>query len=522
MSRSGGALGRSDDRSPRELVLVAAAIGVILGAFPFIANAFAAHWGVHAVPKGDLSIIEWNVMQAARGDQIGGMYSRYGWSHLGPAYFYWLAAFYRLFGAANGIWVGAAALAALSLALSLQAWRTLTSSPALLLIWTLPVFGVTFLLVTSQLDRFMWTPVVTVFPYLLLVSASLAVARERWWWLSVALPVHSLLVQTHVAFLLAATATLGFGVAWGVAAFWRRERVLPRPKLAIAALHVAGLAALWLPIFVEVARPGGSNLSRVFRFFLAQRLNGSFTSEATRLLMQALSRPVEGLVQLVTAAPFGEATRCVVVIAATIATVAALITSARRRSDKGLLLASGASLQLVLAVVGMKGMVDQPLDYLLFWMSAAAVVPWLAGSYTLFEHLQELRRSWIGPAAIALVAVLATTASARAWRLREPLRWHSDYSRGARDIADLADARMPPRSRVRIEGPEGESLSLAILLRRKGHRPVFPDRPGTKPPQFLLLITDEPREETNLGEWQGKVVELVTLNQPMDAQDNAG
>ncbi len=513
MSRSGGAGALDADRSPRDVALVAAAIGVILGTLPFVANAFAAHWGVHAVPKGDLSIIEWNVMQAARGEQISGMYSRYGWSHLGPAYFYWLAAFYRLLGAANGIWVGAAALAAVCLALSLQAWRALTASPALLLIWTLPVFGVTFALVTSQLDRFMWTPVVTVFPYLLLVSATLAIAREKWWWLSVALPVHSLLVQTHVAFLLAATGTLGFGVAWGVAAFWRRERVFPRPKLAIAAMHVAGLAVLWLPIFIEVARPGRSNLSRVFRFFLSHRLNGSFTSEASGLLMQALSRPVEGLVQLVTAAPFGQATRSIVVIAATITTVAALITGARRRSDTGLLLASAACLQMLLAVVGVKGMADEPLDYLLYWMSAAAVVPWLAGSYVLFERLPKPRRSFIGPAAIALVAVLATTASARAWRLREPLRWHSEYGRGARDIADLADARMPPRCRVRIEGPEEESLSLAILLRRKGHRPVFPDRPGTKPPQFLLLITDEPREHSSLGEWQGKVVELVTLNQ---------
>jgi hypothetical protein len=490
--------------------LVAGAIGCVLGAVVLGMNVFAASWDVHAVPKGDLAIVEAHVMRAVRGEQLTGIYSRYGWNHPGPAYFYWLAPFYRLFGPGDGIWIGAAFLAALCLVLSLRAWRALTASPVLLLIWTLLLFGVTFALVTSQLVRFAWTPVVSVFPYLLLISASLAVASGRWWWLSVGLVAHSLLVQTHVAYLLSATGTLGFGLAWGIAAHFGRERSVPRPRLAIAAAHAALLAVLWLPVLLDEARTGPSNLAHVFRFFLAEHpLSGGFTPGATALLAEALSRPLEGLIELFTASPLGNPARRGIATTTALLAPAALIASAQRRSGKGLLLSCAALVQLLLVALGVKGITDQALDYLMYWMSAAAVVPWMAGSHALFERFERPARSWTGLAAVVVVVALAATALASAPRLREPLRWDSDYSRAAQRIADAADARMPARSRVLIEGREGESSSLAILLRRKGHRPTFPGRPAASSADFTLRIGDEDADGVVLGDWQSQIVVFV-------------
>jgi hypothetical protein len=62
-------------------LLVAITLAVVAASF----NAFAAIWGVHAVPKGDLCIIETNVRQAIDFKMLTGMYSRFGWHHPGPA-----------------------------------------------------------------------------------------------------------------------------------------------------------------------------------------------------------------------------------------------------------------------------------------------------------------------------------------------------------------------------------------------------------------------------------------------------
>ncbi len=47
---------------------------------------------------GDGAALELRVLRAVRGVQFLGPYSRFGWSHPGPAYFYLASPFYELFG----------------------------------------------------------------------------------------------------------------------------------------------------------------------------------------------------------------------------------------------------------------------------------------------------------------------------------------------------------------------------------------------------------------------------------------
>ena len=53
-------------------------------------------WGIRGVPYGDYSIIELQILRAARGQQLLGPASRFGWNHPGPLYFYLLAPLYVL------------------------------------------------------------------------------------------------------------------------------------------------------------------------------------------------------------------------------------------------------------------------------------------------------------------------------------------------------------------------------------------------------------------------------------------
>lgn len=182
-------------------------------------------------PRGDSAANAIITEQAKHFDLLVGHYSRVGFSHPGPAFFYWQALGEWLFhdllglvpGGWNGQWLAQLILNAALVALTLAIFRGWSAS------WP-PVAwcGVVLLVFLATHDNLLsstWMPYALLAPFLLLLTAAASVAAGRPAWLWAMALAGGLLVHGHAEFLFFVPVISA--VALGVAA-WRR--VWGRPK----------------------------------------------------------------------------------------------------------------------------------------------------------------------------------------------------------------------------------------------------------------------------------------------------
>lgn len=224
------------------------------------------------ITDSDIAISELYVELATRGRLLVGAYSRFGWHHPGPLYFYAVAPFYALSGHQ------AAALYATALALNLAAlavilWvmtreanaasTTMVVGVCLLFAWRLPWF------LASP-----WNAHVAVMPSLAFLVVAAAVASGRRRLLPLMALVGSFAAQTHVGFV---PLVLGITIVVGVRALYRRNGASLWPAVN-AALWVT--AVLWLWPLSEAIANGGGNVAALWRFFVTESGTGHSIREA--------------------------------------------------------------------------------------------------------------------------------------------------------------------------------------------------------------------------------------------------
>jgi hypothetical protein len=216
---------------------------------------------------GDYAALELYTRLAAQGQQLLGPYSRFGFHHPGPAYFYASVPLYLLTG---GRFAGILLTAGL-----------LNAACIVLILWRLGRDGGTAALLGSALvlAQFLswrspswlfsaWNPSVAVLPFGLALVSFAAVAAGRVRALPVAALAASFAAQTHLGCLPAA---LTLAAAAGLL-LMPRVRALaglaPRPPLSRAALLITALvlAVMWAPPIVEQLSAGGGNLAHIVGF----------------------------------------------------------------------------------------------------------------------------------------------------------------------------------------------------------------------------------------------------------------
>jgi hypothetical protein len=218
-----------------------------------------------ASPASDFALLELSTGEALRGDQLLGPYSRFGWRHPGPAYFYLQAPLYAASGASSASLPVSALVfnwaAVLGVVACLRRWADLGAAPVLAL--ALAVFYGVYLGPGFLYN--VWNPAVTILPLglFLILCAGLACGR------TVVLPViaalGSFLVQTHLGYL--PCVAMGALTSGGL---WLRLRrlhdgVATSPRVPVA-LAVGVLVAFWtMPLVDQLTRDPG-NMSLVLRF----------------------------------------------------------------------------------------------------------------------------------------------------------------------------------------------------------------------------------------------------------------
>jgi hypothetical protein len=327
--------------------------------------------GLHGGEGGDLAVLEVGILDAWEGERLLGPYSRFGWHHPGPIYFYLLLPLYAVSKASSAALYITSALIG-CFALSGLLWTAWTSfrragrSFALLL----PIALLALVPVLFGIGLRPWNPVVVVLPFglLLLLAARLAAGNISV--LPWVIALHAFVSQTHVGTALVSSLILIVACLLLVLDQNRPSWKSSRLPLAIAA---AALLLCWLPVVFDQLS-GEKNLGLLAQF--AQKTQGTLGPArglqfAARQLAAFFTTPL-GLRDSAWGKPIELATG--------IALCLLLPFSARRARTLGepvierLIVLSGVA--LIGVAVSATRIVGEVHDYLAYFMFAVGAVSW--------------------------------------------------------------------------------------------------------------------------------------------------
>jgi hypothetical protein len=359
---------------------------------------------------GDGATLELRTLHAAHGRQWLGPYSRYMWSHPGPAMFYLAVPFYEALGQrgpALNVFVFAASLAS-SVALALNARRLrgdFFALGAIVLLGLYQLVGVPYAMSSE------WNPTVPMLPLTVLsvLGARLAVGDATLGVLLGFVVVGSAIVQTHVGFVPVVSAISAVALLWSTArAVWRwsdrrgRWRWLGPRRLPVAPLPdrerpglpvwspLAAALALAVCWFLPVAenlmtRPG--NLEALYWFFASpHRPEHSWGVACFEVFRQMVVMPqaVARVIGLATDAELGWPAIRVCGILELAVVAGALGVGIRKRDPALAALAVLAVVEFLAALVSVREIRDEIHSYLVVWTStlgflvAVVAAAWLA------------------------------------------------------------------------------------------------------------------------------------------------
>lgn len=361
----------------------------------------------HGVPdvlwSGDGAVLEIRTLHAVHGRQLLGPYSRFLWSHPGPAFFYLVAPFYRLCHLrSGGIHLGvlatnfAAATALVFAARRLRGDLFAFAVGVLLAIYE--AIGAPFPLWGE------WNPMTPILPLALLFFLAARLGGGALGALPAVALVASAIVETHLGFAPVALYLTATGLL-----FCFRELYLVGDAAAVDRRRVARsvvltggvLVLLWaLPVYEDLTRHPG-NLHQLRVFFLAPH----HPEHPWRIVVDTVAGQL-AIFPLSVARALGRATlaagattRMVLALAELGALVAALGVALRWRDQVAALLAAAALGAIVVAAFSVRVIRGELFGYLVAWISVLGLLA-CAACATIF-----LRPP--GPPRRAVLAVLA-------------------------------------------------------------------------------------------------------------------
>jgi hypothetical protein len=237
------------------------------GALVLVAALVAASRQAQPVtPVSDTAVIESYTDYASRGALLVGPYSRYGWHHPGPIYFYLLAPFYTLSGSLTA-GLNAGALAVNLTSMLVLAWVVVRAADGVLAIVTTAMVAL-FAWRIAPILVSPWNPHVIVLPTMALIVVCAAILSGWAELLPLAAAIATFVAQTHLGVLpsvlvvsaIALSAVLGAAISEGDPGMRRR-------LVRIVSVTLGVLIVLWaLPIWEQISRTPG-NFTKLWRYF---------------------------------------------------------------------------------------------------------------------------------------------------------------------------------------------------------------------------------------------------------------
>jgi len=332
--------------------------------------------GSHYLPVQDIAVVDLRVRDVFTADTpLAGAYSRYGWNHPGPM-FYWPAA---LLGAPFGhpAWatmVGAALTQGIAIAwLALLAWKV-GRLPLVLI--ALGGLGLSYVAMGDWIFFEAWNPHVA-FPFFaLFLLQAWAISGGRLTTLVGAAITATFLVQTHVGYAPFVLSGTAYVIACLVA---RRASLDGRALRRSGALALAITVFLWIPPLVDQVTNTPGNLHELATFFLRGDPDAPAIGLHTAAgLMAAEFRPLmpwlggHDLINPLFGWPDG-ASLWWLLVPASLLGFAAFVAS-RTRSERSIRLVSLTTVIALTGLVSMSRVTDFPSAYLFYWRVQIAVL----------------------------------------------------------------------------------------------------------------------------------------------------
>ena len=387
-------------RWPLLLLAVAAA--------PFVPGAlqFLRHGVTDVMFTGDGAVLELRTLHAAHGRELLGPYSRFQWSHPGPAFFYLALPIYQLFhqrGPALNLFVLIANFAAAT-ALVLTARRLRGDLFALAVAVLLGVYETIAAPFPLSGE---WNPMTPILPLALLVFLCVRLGSGAVGLLPAVAFVASAIVQTHVGFTPAAL----YLVATGTLFCFRELFVVGSPAtidrrrvaISLGAAAVVSILLWALPLYEDLSRPAG-NLHLLRVFFALPHPN----EHSWRLAIDLVSGQL-AIFPLAVCHALGRASmdvgtngRYLLAGGQTTAVAAGLVVALRRRDQPAALLSATVLGLFVVATYAVHEIRDEIFGYLVSWISVLGFVAWAAVATALVPAAVGARRLKIGMLLVAL------------------------------------------------------------------------------------------------------------------------
>jgi hypothetical protein len=398
----------------------------VLPLLPTLVSILRSPWPESSA-EDDLAVLEIRTIDAGRGEHLAGPYSRFGWSHPGPAEFYLLLPPYLLSGRKTaGLGLGAVLLNLAAVAgLAFVAFRILgvrRAAPTVALLAGLVSF------LGPAIPGSAWNPHITILPFALFLFLAAAFALKGPGYLPAAVFVASAIVQTHLAYVPVIAAV-------SAAALWERSRTTsfsaewPRARRPVVIALVL-LAVLWLPPLVEELRNTPGNLTLIARFFLEHGAAHRFGE-----ILGGVVRPLAAVpLQLATlVVPSTSDQRSLGAGFLTLLLVALLplarASAAQRRDGAARILSTTAVVALGVTFWSVSKIREEILDYLVLWTSAVGFAGWAALAAAALGDDEEGALGRRKPGQVRLAGVvlavilsgLATASNARRVRSERPI-----------------------------------------------------------------------------------------------------
>lgn len=409
-----------------------------------------------------------------------GPFSRYGWSHPGPAIYYLAAPLYHLMGERSQSFAVLALLVnALSVVgVALVVRRRLGSGA---MVWTVLVLALYARTLGPHFLRDSWNPYLPVLPFLLAVVLLWSALLGDAWALPAVAVLLSFAVQSHVGYappVFAVLVTTGGLALLGVLARRRHSRRGPeqplrhasevgvgrsgrfRWSLAIAATVVLAVL-MWLPPLVQQFTHSPGNLTLIWRYFRTTRPDYTI-AEGFRQLSNAVAEAPAFLsgTDPSHTFPYPPSLPAWAGVLGGLLLLAAVVGAVLLRRWSVLALGVLALAVAATAVVSISRVTGPLFDYLFKWVNVAGVLLWVVVGVVALDVTRAVAARYHGPArrptlaagaaAAAGLLVLTGFAAVGAVRVDTP---QTDTTGTVTRLADAvaAYARPHPGALVRVD-----------------------------------------------------------------------
>jgi len=354
---------------------------------------------------GDEATLETRVVNAARNIQYLGPYSRFGWNHPGPIFFYMLLPFYALYSmGTQSLYVGAAFLNLLTLFTILY---YLYKSNDNYFFYFMAFFLSLYIAYFLKFNTFIaiWNPYVTILPLgaLIFMSAYLSLGNLK------VLPWQALfatfIVQTHVAyvpvvFVIIAVSLILYGrTQWrtlkeGINKPGPGQLFFNKKTLNIAAVTTGVLAVTWLLPLVEMIKNPPGNLLKLVYYFMSTPVRHGLTESLTAVSSITAAPLIEFLGLFYSGIAVTGTAALVILFFIQLALIAAAgIINHRHGKKYPLHLLVFGIIGLLVSIYSVTKITGEIYPYLTRWMSIIGFMNWAVIGFTFLGAIGRLLKS---------------------------------------------------------------------------------------------------------------------------------